>query len=205
MTLKVIGAGFGRTGTDSMRKALDILGFGPCHHMYEVNAHEEQKRMWRALVKGERLPWDELFAGYGSCMDWPSAHYWRQLIAHYPQAKVVLTSRTTESWWESFEKTIVAGIAKSFEPESLGIALIRDQVFGGRPGDRAHATAVYEENVKAVKATVPPDRLLVHHLGDGWEPLCAHLRVPVPAVPYPSGNTATDFHAAVNKAPTTRT
>jgi hypothetical protein len=196
MTLKVIGAGFGRTGTDSMREALDILGLGPCHHMYEVNAHEEQKRMWRAFVQGAPLGWEQLFAGYGSCQDWPSAHYWRELVEFYPNAKVVLTYRTAESWWQSFAKTIVPSIEMSLEEESLGVALIRDKVFGGRPGDRAHAIAIYEANVRAVKATVAPERLLVHNLGDGWEPLCAHLRVPVPVQPYPSRNTAKAFQDA---------
>ena len=205
MTLKVIGAGFGRTGTDSMREALTILGFGPCHHMFEVNAHEEQKRMWRALVKGAPPVWEQLLAGYGSCMDWPSVYYWRELAAFYPEAKVVLTYRSAESWWKSFEQTIVRGIEKSFEQESLGIALIRDKVFGGRPGDRDNAIAIYEANVNAVKATVPPERLLVHNLGDGWEPLCAHLGVPVPAQPYPSRNNASDFQNAVLKdAPPSR-
>jgi hypothetical protein len=75
MTLKVIGPAFGRTGTDSMREALKILGFGPCHHMLEVNASEEQKRMWRALVQGAPPQWEQLFAGFSSAMDWPSAYY----------------------------------------------------------------------------------------------------------------------------------
>ncbi len=199
MTLKVIGAGFGRTGTDSMREALNILGFGPCHHMFEVNAHAEQKRMWRALVQGAAVQWEQLFAGYGSCIDWPSAYYWKELSEFYPEAKVVLTYRTPESWWTSFEQTIVRGIQMSTEPESLGIALVRDKVFGGRPDDRAHAIAMYEQNVKTVKATVSPERLLVHNLGDGWEPLCAHLGVPVPAQPYPSRNAASDFQKAILK------
>lgn len=199
--LKVIGAGFGRTGTDSMREALDILGVGPCHHMYEVNAHEEQKLMWRALVQGARPGWDQLFAGYGCCVDWPSAYYWRELTEFYPQAKVVLTYRSAESWWQSFEKTILRGIQMSTEPESLGLALVRDKVFGGRPGDRDHAIATYEENIKAVKATIAPERLLVHRLGDGWEPLCAFLRLPVPAQPYPNRNNTRDFQKAglINK------
>jgi hypothetical protein len=76
MKLKVIGTGFGRTGTDSMREALDMLGFGPCHHMYEVNSNEEQKRLWRAFVQDAPTSWNQLFAGYASCVDWPSAHYW---------------------------------------------------------------------------------------------------------------------------------
>ena len=201
MTLKVIGAGFGRTGTDSMREALNILGFGPCHHMLEVNASEEQKRMWREFVAGAPPAWEQLFAGFGSCMDWPSAHYWRELSAFYPQAKVVLTYRSAESWWKSFEQTIAQGIQRSTEPESLGVALVGAKVFGGRIDDRAHAIAMYEENVKAVRATVAPERLLVHSLGDGWEPLCAHLGVPVPAQPYPSRNTTSDFQNMILQPP----
>jgi hypothetical protein len=202
MTIQVIGTGFGRTGTDSMREALGILGFGPCHHMLEVNAQQEQKRLWRALVKGETPNWDQLFAGYRSCMDWPSAYYWKELIGVYPNAKVILTYRTPESWWASFEQTILVGIQQhSFDPESLGIALIRDKVFGGKPADRAHAIACYEANVNAVKSTVPAERLLVHNLGDGWEPLCAHLGVAIPEQPYPSRNNTSAFRDAILQPP----
>ena len=197
MTLKVIGAGFGRTGTDSMREALDMLGLGPCHHMAEVNSRGEQKRMWRAFVRGERLGWDQLFEGYASCMDWPSAYYWKELAEFYPNAKIVLTYRPAEDWWQSFEKTILQVTRMSKDPESLGLALIRDQMFGGRPDDRSHAVALYERNVAAVKATIPPERLLVYNVGDGWEPLCAFLGVAVPAQPYPSRNTTKDFQGAV--------
>ena len=199
MTLKVIGAGFGRTGTDSMREALTQLGFGPCHHMVEVNTNEDQKRMWRAFVRGERFGWDQLLGGYVSCMDWPTAHYWRELAQAYPSAKVVLTYRTAESWWASFEKTLLPMMQSSKDPQSLGVALVREQVFGGRMDDRAHVIALYEENVRAVKATIAPERLLVHRVEEGWEPLCAFLGVPVPAQPYPNRNTAAEFQAAVLK------
>ena len=193
MTLRVIGAGFGRTGTDSMREALDMLGFGPCHHMREVIAHEEQKQLWRALAQGGVPDWERLFQGYGASVDWPSAHYWRELVRAFPEAKVILTHRSAESWWASFEQTILLGIQRSTDPQSLGLALIRDTVFGGRPEDKSHAIAIYDANVKAVRETVPPGRLLVHELGDGWESLCAHLGVPVPAEPYPSANDRNAF------------
>jgi len=202
MALKVIGTGFGRTGTDSMREALEILGFGPCHHMLEVNRSDEQKRLWRAHARGDSPGWEQLFAGYRSCVDWPSAHYWRELIQVYPDAKVLLTYRSPDSWWESFSKTIGEGIARSTEPESLGVALVANQVFGGKFADRAHAIAVYQANVDAVKATVPAHRLLVHNLGDGWDPLCKHLGVPVPAVPYPRRNSTTDFRRVILEEPT---
>jgi hypothetical protein len=192
MTLKVIGAGFGRTGTDSMREALNILGLGPCHHMFEVNAHEEQKRLWRALAKGAAPEWEKLFAGYSSCVDWPSAYYWRELAEFFPEAKVVLTYRSPESWWTSFEQTIVRGLAQTSDMDSVGITLVRDRVFGNRL-EREHCIAIYEANVNAVKAALPASRLLVHNLGDGWASLCTHLGVAVPAVPYPSRNNASDF------------
>ncbi len=195
MPLDIIGTGFGRTGTDSMREALGILGFGPCHHMFEVNADPEQKRLWRALAAGGPPDWEALFAGYRSCMDWPSAHYWRQLVEAYPKAKVILTWRSAESWWASYERTLLPALKGSTDPASLGIALVARQALEGRPEDRDHVMAIYEAHVAAVKATVPPDRLLVHELGDGWEPLCAHLGVAVPDVPYPHQNSRTEFSA----------
>jgi hypothetical protein len=198
MSLTVIGTGFGRTGTDSMREALTMLGFGPCHHMYEVMEHAQQKRLWRGLAKGERPDWDQLFAGYKSCVDWPSAYYWRDLIQAYPKARVILTWRSPESWWESFQNTILPAIADSKDQDSLGVALVAKQVFGGRPQDRAHAIRVYEANVQAVLNTVPAERLLIHKLGDGWGPLCAHLGVPVPDEPYPARNTTQEFRAALS-------
>jgi len=193
MALQVIGTGFGRTGTDSMRGALNILGFGPCHHMMDILENDTQKQRWRALAQGATPDWGSLFEGYRACVDWPSAHYWQELIAVYPEAKVILTYRSPESWWKSFESTILAGITKTTDMQSLGQTLIAVQVFGGRPGDRAHAIAIYEANVRDVLATVSPDRLLVHNLGDGWDPLCRHLGVGVPDVPYPSSNAASSF------------
>ena len=194
MSLKVIGTGFGRTGTDSMREALDILGFGPCHHMRVVLQDEEQKQRWRALARGATPDWETTFEGFASCVDWPSAFFWRDLIVAFPDARVLLTYRSPESWWESFEKTIMPFCSpETHDPATLGVALIGAQVFGGRPHDRDHAIAVYKANVDAVLATVPPERLLVHQLGDGWEPLCRHLGVPVPDQSYPSRNSTADF------------
>jgi hypothetical protein len=196
MSIQVIGAGFGRTGTDSMREALTILGFGPCHHMAEVNSNDKQRQLWRALAQGATANWDRLLAGYSSCVDWPSAFYWRELMTHFPQAKVILTYRSPESWWESFEKTILAYINRQTDPESLVATLVARQVFDGRPNDRSHAISRYEANVRDVKESVPEGKLLVHNLGDGWESLCAHLGVPKPREPYPNRNSADQIRAA---------
>jgi len=199
MTLKVIGAGFGRTGTDSMREAINRLGFGPCHHMFEVNRDEKQRDAWRSLAGGARPDWNSLFAGYSACVDWPSAYYWRELIEYFPAAKVVLTYRSAESWWTSFEQTILAYIKRVEDKQSMVITLIAERVFGGRPDDRRHAMAVYEANVHAVLDEVPPDRLLVHRLGDGWTGLCGHLNAPIPTEPYPRRNDAAEIRAVYSK------
>lgn len=193
MSLKVIGTGFGRTGTDSMRLALNMLGFGPTHHMVEILENPALKERWRALAQGAAPDWDYLFEGYNSCIDWPSAYYWRELIAAYPDARVLLTWRTPDSWWTSFSNTIVKSVSDTDDPASLGRTLIAEKTFGGRMDDRDHAIATYEANVAEVIATVPADRLLVHRLGDGWGPLCAHLGLPVPEEDYPNRNKKKDF------------
>jgi hypothetical protein len=186
-----------------MREALATLGFGPCHHMREIFLNPEQKKMWwRAVATGASPNWSQLFRGYNSCVDWPSAFCWRELIEAYPDAKVLLTYRSPESWWASFEKRLLVIIRSTTERESLDIALVAEQVFGGRPDDRAHAIAVYREYVEAVLATVPADRLLVHRLGDGWQTLCNHLGVDRPADPYPCRNTGDEFRAVLQRGKT---
>jgi hypothetical protein len=194
MALEVIGTGFGRTGTDSMREALNILGFGPCHHMVEVTENPLMKARWRAFMDTDERNWEALFEGYRSCVDWPSVHYWRDLVAHYPAARVILTWRDPDSWWTSYEATILRFLRTTDDRAAVGYRVL-GKAMGGRTGDRDHVVAVYEAHVAEVMATVPQDRLLVHRLGDGWEPLCAHLGVPVPAMPYPSRNSTAEMQA----------
>jgi hypothetical protein len=194
MTLKVIGAGFGRTGTASMKIALETLGFGPCHHMLEVMKSPEQKRLWRAISGGLTPDWDEALAGYGSSVDWPSAFFWRELAERYPEAKVLLTLRSSESWLKSMEKTIFGVLDESTDPESVGLALIAQRVFSGNYRDREHAIAVYERNTADVQDAFGDDRLLTYNIGDGWEPLCRFLGKAVPDVPYPRTNSAAEFN-----------
>jgi hypothetical protein len=194
MTLKVIGAGFGRTGTDSMRTALDMLGLGPCHHMRALIGDPGLKAKWRQRAARGTPDWPDIFEGFHSTIDWPSAHYWPELINAYPDAKVILTWRTAESWWKSFEKTIlpVWQASTETEEEAPGSQLLA-RVFDWEEPTRDHCIAVYERNVARVLAEVPPGRLLLHRLGDGWGPLCAHLGLPVPDVPYPSANSTASF------------
>lgn len=193
MTLKVIGTGFGRTGTDSMRKALNVLGAGPTHHMMELREGSAAYQSWRSLVDGEAADWSKLFAGYNACVDWPSAFYWRDLEKQYPEARVLLTNRSAESWWESFSQTILRHIQSGLHPDGFAQRLIAEQVFSGKPDDRAYAISVYKNNVDEVIETIDRERLLVHNLGDGWLPLCEWLGIPVPDIAYPKGNSTEVF------------
>lgn len=197
MALQVIGAGFGRTGTDSMKSALEQLGLGPCHHMKEVLADPARVELWRWVAAGNIPDWDAAFAGYNSAVDWPSAFYWRVLAAHYPQAKVLLTLRSPESWYKSFSGTILQFVNAGVPAASIAVKLVGERVFGGRAGDRDHAIAVYERNTAEVVAAIPPERLLVYYIGDGWEPLCRFLAKPVPATPFPRSNSGEEFHDMV--------
>ena len=199
MSLEVIGAGFGRTGTESMKLALEQLGFGPCHHMKEVLANPEQLQIWRAIARGDPPDWEAAFAGYGSAVDWPSAFFWRELSEVYPEAKIILTVRTSESWHKSMSNTIFKVLEASTDPESIGLKLIAERVFGGRFLDRDHAIAVYEKNNADVQAALEDDRLLVYHLGDGWEPLCRFLDRPVPDSPFPRSNSTAEFTEMMKK------
>ena len=210
--LRIIGAGFGRTGTFSMKAALEMLGFGPCYHMVEIFDHPERDAQWNQIIAGEVADWPAVFAGYHSCVDWPACSFYRELMVQYPAAKVLLTVRDPDAWYESVLATIYRAreIARPFDPpessepppaaEQVGSRLISwkiwIQTFGDRFEDRDHAIAVYQAHNAEVVRHVPADRLLVYEAGSGWEPLCAFLNVPLPADhPFPQLNDRADFQA----------
>lgn len=199
MALSVIGAGMGRTGTYSLKLALEQLGFGPCHHMSDVNASTEQKALWRAAGKGQLPDWDVAYAGYRSAVDWPTAHYWREVGAHYPEARVILTVRDAGAWYASMAQTIAHTMDATNNPESFGVAVIGNGVFGGRFDERDRAIAIYEAHNAAVRAALPPERLLNYDVTEGWAPLCAFLDVPVPSDPFPRTNSTAEFRARIGR------
>lgn len=199
MTLMLIGAGFGRTGTHSMMLALEMLGLGPCHHMKVLLGDPEHQALWDGFARGAAPDWARAFDGFRSAVDWPSAYYWRELMEHYPDAKVLLTLRSPESWWNSYSQTIVKHVAGERGTGSWIDTVIAEKIMGGRPDDRDVAIAAFNANTAAVRAAVPPARLIVHEVGDGWGPLCEGLRLPVPADDYPKSNSTEEFlarHAA---------
>jgi hypothetical protein len=195
MSLKVVSTGLGRTGTKSMQTALAMLGFGPCHHMVEVFRHPESMPLWIDAADG-RADWDAIFKDYNSAVDYPSAAYWRELTRHYPHAKVLLTVRDPDEWFDSVHATILAPQSLSRRegedmPARFFASLMRR--LPSRLDDRATMTDYFRCHTQAVTAAVAPNRLLVYQTGEGWERLCNFLGVPVPAEPFPSENSRAEF------------
>lgn len=200
MALSVVGAGFGRTATLSMKSALEQLGFGPCYHMREVFEHPEFMKFWGAAARGEPVDWDEVFDGYASAVDWPACTYYRELAEHYPDAQVLLTVRDPRRWYESATSTIFSRENRErllSGPPSPDIGAMMKKImvetFDGRLDDADHAISVFERHVETVERVIPSERLLVYDASEGWEPLCAFLGVPVPAAPFPRVNTREEF------------
>ena len=205
MALESVGAGLGRTGPKSLQTALGMLGFGPCHHMVEVFAHPESVPLWIAAGAG-RPDWDAIFKDYRSMVDYPGAAYWRELADHYPDAKVLLSLRDPDQWFDSTQATIFApggGVDQAMaNPDSPLAAFFHSfsGKFSAHIHDRAGMTDYFRRHNAAVKAAIPPERLLVYEVGSGWEPLCRFFGVPIPAEPYPSENSRADFQARVAAA-----
>lgn len=201
MTLEVIGPGFGRTGTNSLRLALEQIGFGKCHHMFEVRDNSELLADWEALAEGKMRDWNQVFAGYRSQVDWPGAHYWRQLIRAFPDANVILTVRDPNDWIDSVHATIHPFIEARGQHDSAHMNAIAEMchksiikgTFDDRLGDRDHAKKIFERHVAEVQTIVAKDRLLTFDVRQGWDPLCAFLQVKVPDTPFPMTNSSKEF------------
>ncbi|MFZ5697325.1 MAG: sulfotransferase family protein [Pseudomonadota bacterium] len=207
MALKIIGAGYGRTGTLSVYTALNQLGF-PCYHMFEVLKNKDNKThldFWRKVANapaGVQHDWEQVFAKYTAAVDNPAACVWRELLTAYPEAKVLLTvhPRGAEVWYESTIETIyfteimwqfkVLKFATPFGRKMGDMChkLIWQRMHKGTMSDRDKAIAHYQQHIADVKAAVPPERLLVYSVDQGWKPLCAFLGVPEPASAFPNVN-----------------
>jgi hypothetical protein len=194
--LQVIGSGLGRTGTASLKRALDELGLGPCHHMMEVLAQPECVPLWLDAFDG-RPDWEAVYAGYNSAVDAPTCRFWRELAAYYPDAKVVHTVRDPDAWFESTQASVFAPDSGTLNPEPPYDRFFEKNLrfWGGRHHDRAHLIDTFNRHNAEVVANVPTERLLVYQVGQGWEPLCAFLGLPVPTAPFPLANTREEFAA----------
>ncbi|CAA9415872.1 MAG: hypothetical protein AVDCRST_MAG01-01-1929 [uncultured Rubrobacteraceae bacterium] len=211
--MNIIGAGFGRTGTTSLKAALETLGFGSAYHMTEVFTHPEHVGFWEAARRGERVDWEEFFAGYGVAVDWPACAFYAELMETFPGAVVILSVRDPERWYESTRNTIFGihrissgpapvrlafALAGLFAPGITGIARLADGIvwrdtFDGRFEDRSYAIETFQRHNERVRRRVPPERLLVYDVKEGWGPLCDFLGVEVPDRPFPHLNNTREM------------
>lgn len=199
MALQIIGAGLGRTGTLTLKTALEQLGFAPCHHMVEVFANPAQVPFWLRAAKREAVDWEEVFRDYRASVDWPSAHFYAALAARYPDAKVILTRRDPHRWFESMSDTILKamrargdGPAPDDHPMRFADIIIAERTFG-RDFSEANVIAAFERHNAEVQRIIPSDRLLVFEAAQGWDPLCDLLGVAAPDVPFPRTKSREEF------------
>ncbi len=202
MPLRVVGAGLGRTGTWSLKVALERLLDQPCYHMLEiVEAHPEHLDVWDRALAGDVPDWAEFLSEYAGTLDWPAVSFWEELSLANPDAIVLLSCRPTDDWWRSATQTIfplqhIEPVPGSlFEHVQETARTILEQTFTPRWADETAAKAAYERHNDAVRAAVPADRLVEWSPGDGWGPLCDALALPVPDEPFPHRNTTADFRA----------
>lgn len=202
--LQVIGAGFGRTGTHSLGLALEKLGFSPCYNIIEATKNPHHIASWNDAMDGKSVDWDFLFADYRSAVEWPAVAFLPELTSHFPDAKVILTLREAESWFESANATIFDGLELSAhnpdpikrERGSMARRLILERTFDGKYRDKDHAIRIYKKHIQNVINLIPSNRLMQFNVKEGWDPLCAFLDRPIPDEPFPRLNERTEFLAS---------
>lgn len=206
MSLAVIGAGYPRTGTLSLKVALEELGLGPCHHMQEVFRTPRLQTAWERVFSGDAVDWDDVFQGYGATVDAPACYVYDRLMQRYPDARVVLSVRDPDRWFDSMASTILSeGYLDTLMASPVGPMLAKMLPFAmglsdapaGTPAgplSRELMIAAYHAHVEKVRRAVPADRLLVYQVSEGWAPLCHFLGVPEPATTFPRVNDSASFH-----------
>ena len=197
MTLQVIGAGLGRTGTYSLKLALEQLLGGPCYHMRDVFARPQDVSIWHEALLGRAPRWKQFLSGYAAAVDEPPSYFWRELAEEFPDALVLLSTRESQGWYRSMNRTILDVIRRGPPPEmDAWYAMVLDMFdlqFPEGWDNPVPTIAAYERRNAAVRAEVPPERLIDWRLGDNWDPLCSALGVAVPNEPFPVTNTTAEF------------
>jgi len=204
MEIAVVGAGVGRTGTHSLKIALEQLVGGRCHHMVEILGDPSQIPAWMDAIDGQPVDWPAMLSNYRTIVDWPGAAFWPELSKAFPDALVLLSVRDPESWYRSASNTIFLAF-DHMPPELVPWMDAVRRLLGERFSDRLDdPTAMMDAFVRhndAVRAAVPASRLLEWTAGDGWEPICDRLGIPVPAEPFPVTNTTGEFREMIGMPP----
>jgi len=191
MALKIIGAGMGRTGTASLKVALEILNIGRCYHMSEVLKNPRYISYWIEAAEGSG-DWDKIYCGYSATVDNPGCNYWKELTAYYPKAKVILTTRDADTWFDSTNETIHSADFARFMKNSPFGEMIQKTMWDrmeNRMHDREYMVDFFNKRSAEIIDSVPTERLLVYQVSDGWWPLCEFLGEHVPDMDFPRINS----------------
>jgi hypothetical protein len=201
--LKVIGSGLGRTGTHSLKLALEKLLGQPCYHMMEVFPRPTHFGLWTKAARGEPTDWHALLDGFAAAVDWPASAFWEEISAAFPDAIILHSERSSpEAWFKSAIETIFKDRGGGMPPpmaEMTG-ALFTHR-FTPNIRDKDAAIAAYNKHNAHVRATAPKSRLVLYRPGDGWGPICEALKLPVPSEPFPHTNTTEEFNARIAAGP----
>ncbi len=213
MSIQVIGAGMGRTGTLSLKHALEELGYQKCHHMMEVIQNPSQLPFWKEMHEKRNTDFEAMLKGYTAMVDFPGAMYYKEFMKQYPEAKIVLTVRDSEKWYKSCRETIykvpkgfdifMMKLVGIFKPQVKHMSSFFDYVtkviwgnfFEGKFEDKPYAIKRFSDWTEEVKRVVPADRLLIFEVAQGWQPLCEFLNKPIPSIPFPKVNDTAEFNA----------
>jgi hypothetical protein len=212
--MKVVGAGFGRTGTLSLKVALEQLGVGAAFHLMDLPLHPPTLSRWQEAADGKDVDWVEILNGWEATVDWPGAAFWRQIWESFPDSKVLLSVREPTAWYRSCVDTIFATASAVARGDLLASAfnlmpevvrfnrqLVWEGTFGGRFENESHALEVFTRHNREVQEIVPAEKLLVYEVDEGWEPLCRFLEIPVPPIPTPHLNDRTSFRSLAGLPP----
>lgn len=200
--MKLINVGLARTGTTSLKAALEKLGYSPIYHTFDLFTNSKHMDIWEGAYEGQQVDWRAFYSGY-EVADWPAGLFYKEIITAHPEAKVMISVRDPESWYESIYGIFKQGMNINFpipivkRIKNFIINYPAKELFQGRIDDREFMVQFYQDYVEEVKAFVPADNLLIFSVTEGWEPLCEFLGVDVPEEPFPRVNTRGGFKGMV--------
>jgi len=194
--MKVIGAGFSRTGTLSLKYALEHLGYQKCYHMHAVFRNPHHLGYWNKALEHEKFDWELLFEGYQATSDFPACLFWKQLLDYYPDAKVILTIRDSEKWYASMKNTIfeVTRSNQNLDPIlSFVKQKVFEELFEGQFENKHKTIQKFEALNNEIIKTIPSEKLLIYNVQGGWQPICQFLNHPIPQEEFPNKNSTKEF------------